>query len=156
MLPEAEAMTAYDPGEREELERVIAERDAEIRKAELLAWCEQRNAAREEERHAAETITKSATTTRRAQAMNDTAGWQAYIAREIERANKDWIEAAMSAVGIKLKELRAEAQAEREKMRAEFELEIARLRAEFLQIQLDEERGVKRSPLKVVPPAMIA
>jgi LPS O-antigen subunit length determinant protein (WzzB/FepE family) len=80
--------------------------------------------------------------------------WQSYIAREIERANKGWTEAAMSAVGIKLKEMRAEAQAEREKMRAEFELEIAKLRNEFLRDRLDQERGAK---LKVVSPAgMIA
>ena len=36
-------------------------------------------------------------------------------------------------------------------MRAEFERELLQIRNEFLQIQLDEARGVKR-PLRVVQP----
>ena len=78
-----------------------------------------------------------------------TAEWQAYIARESERASKSWAEASVRAVGEELKEERKRVAEEHAKLRAEFELAITKLRAEFLQIQLDEARGVRR-PLKVV------
>jgi hypothetical protein len=75
--------------------------------------------------------------------------WQQYIAREIDRVSKSWVEAQMAAVGEVLAEERKRAADEHAKMRAEFQAELLKIRNEFLQIQLDEARGVKR-PLRVV------
>jgi hypothetical protein len=76
-----------------------------------------------------------------------TAGWQAYIAGEIARAERSAIEASMGAVGEVLVELQKKLRAE---SKAEIEREVLKLRTEFLADRLDQERGVKR--LKVVPP----
>ena len=50
----------------------------------------------------------------------------------------------IQAVAIKLKEIRAEAEVEREKMRAEIKAELMALRGEFLRDRLDLERGMQR------------
>ena len=57
----------------------------------------------------------------------------------------------IAAVGIKLKQMRDEAQAERDKLRNEMKAELMALRNEFLRDRIDAERGIKRrtSPLPV-------
>ena len=152
-------MTENNPDYRAELEAgeaEMADRAARIKKAELLAWC----AERDEERRTAETATENVTknvTKNRGQAMSHdmSAGWQRYIAGQINRSEQHVIkllaEVVGEAMGKEKKAARAEAQAEREAMRKEFEHELLKLRAEFLESQLDQARGVRR-PLKVVPP----
>lgn len=137
--------------ERAALERAIEQRQRQIDEAATLAWCEARNdVSHNRTPDAQPVVTKSA----RQPMTNDmSAAWQQYIAREIDRVSKSWVQAQMSAVGQVLAEERKRVAEERAKMRAEFAAELAKLKIELLQTQLDEARGLpKRSSLKVVPP----
>jgi hypothetical protein len=128
--------------EREQLEAAIAERQRQIDAAETQAWCEQQN---ERARSVETVVTKTAppaTTRRDSQAMTNE--WQTYIQTEARAAERRAITAVAEAVGEMLAE-------ERKKMRAELQTEVLKLRNEFLQAELDRERGVRRqaSPLSV-------
>jgi flagellar biosynthesis/type III secretory pathway protein FliH len=136
---------AWREGEREQIEREMEERAAGIRKAELLAWCE-----REEERRATDAVTKSAAPTRRRE-QGMTHDVQAYIDTVVRRSEDHILKLSMEVVGEVLAEERKRVAEEHAKMRAEFEHELLKLKAEVLQAQLDEARGVKKPPLKIVP-----
>jgi hypothetical protein len=62
---------------------------------------------------------------------------RAEVRNEATASEKRLVEVCMTAVGEVLVK-------ERKRMRAEIETEVLRLRAEFLQGQLDAERGVRR------------
>jgi hypothetical protein len=136
--------------EREELERVIAECDVEIRKAELLA----RNAARERERRAADAVvTKSA---RNRQPMtNDDRAW---VANEVERTCKGWADAMAEAVRLKLERQQSEMDALKWELRNELKMRIEdKVRAIELKLatldgRLAEREEVHKRSLKVVSP----
>ena len=70
--------------------------------------------------------------------------WQNWITRELRAAERRAITAVAEAVGETLGKLRAE-------LRSGLEAEVLKLRNEFLQNELDRERGVRRqaSPLSV-------
>ena len=147
------AMT-YDAEEREQLEAAIEQRQRQIDKANTLALCEERERALEVEKRGAKPwikegdvdctpttnhtiVTKSAPT----QGTSD-------MSQPFTPAEVALLEASMHAVAVTLKEMRAE-------FKAELEREVLKLRAEFLERELDRERGVKR-PLRVVSPADVS
>jgi hypothetical protein len=76
----------------------------------------------------------------------------AELRREMKAADKEWMEAAIKAVGEVLARERKERGQMRDELRAEFtaelERQVAALKIEFLQQQLDAERMKK---LKLVP-----
>jgi len=137
----------YDP--REELERVIAECDAGIRKAELLV----RNAARESERRAADAVVTNSARNRHM--TNDDRAW---VANEVERTCKGWADAMAEAVRLKFERQQSEMDALKWELRNELKARIEdKLRAVELKLatldgrQAEREEVHKRS-LKVVSP----
>jgi hypothetical protein len=139
----------YVSKEREQLVRDIAEREA-LKRGEMLAWCEARNDPQRNRTPDAEpVVTRSTPATRRenqAMAHNMTAEWQSYIAREADLAAKGWTEAVVSAVGVKLKEMRDE-QATLDKhlvklvQQAELRSEQAEVAVNRLSLELAELKG---------------
>ena len=113
--------------------------EASLRKREemFLQWAKSREAAN--------MVTKSTPSTQRTYDMS--AEWRAYI----DARDKSWVEAVTAATGEVLAEERKRVAEEHAKMRVEFERELLQIRNEFLQAELDRERGVKR-PLRVVQP----
>lgn len=132
--------------EREQLECEIAERAKRIERDETLEWCRARD---DERRLDAAVVTKSASPTRRDQAMTaDMSGWQAYIDATAKQAETRAINLTVEVVGEAMAVLQKKL---RDEFKAELDHRLLELRNVFLQAQLDEARGVRRrgSPLAV-------
>jgi hypothetical protein len=63
--------------------------------------------------------------------------WQAWINARVARSEKRMLKVCMETVGAVLVE-------ERRKLKAEFDVELLKIRAEFLQNELDKQRGARR------------
>ena len=141
-------MTRFDPEYFEALESDLVAREAKDRRDEVLARCEQREEARRAFKTSSrkEAVSKSEPARQRDQPMSH--DWENYITREIDKAEQHVLQLSMEVIGETLAKMRADLRREFE---AKLEAEVMKLRNEFLQDRLDQERGVKRSPLKVVP-----
>ena len=106
-----------------ELDRAAA-RAAVVKKAELLAWAYERQAAREAAAHEATLPKREPAPAKRIQGAEMTQAWQSYIADRIERSERQTIRACMKAAG----ELLGKDIVELEKRCAQLESEIRELK----------------------------
>jgi hypothetical protein len=134
----------FAPAELERTEAEMAAREARAKTEGMLAWAKTRSA----DRSAAAPRPAPSKANRGSDEVIRALGIKlGQLRHEMKAADRRTIEACMAAVGGALI-------AERARARAELETEVLKLRAEFLQAELDRDRGVRR--IKAVPPSLIA
>jgi hypothetical protein len=130
----------YDPGEREQVEREISERQRRIDFDAAVTWAKNRQAAARQ----ADTVTKDYAPARRTEAPTPapaemSAAWTRYIKEQVARGERAVLRVVAAAI------------IDEERARQAVERDLAALRAELDQVraELAELRGTKR--LRAVP-----